>query len=60
MKKDLNDQIDFIEKKLQFLLGSNEYDYAQGFNIYATHKEKELKHLIDEIISRYDDKRLHD
>ncbi len=56
----MNDQIDFIEKKLQFMLNSNEYDYAQGFNIYANHKEKELKHLIDEIISRYEDKRLHD
>lgn len=46
-KAELNDQVAQLDKNLQGIIDSNEYDYLQAYNIFVKNKEKELKGMID-------------
>jgi hypothetical protein len=46
-KAELNDQVAQLDKHLQGIIDSNEYDYLQAYNIFVKNKEKELKGMID-------------
>jgi hypothetical protein len=36
-----------MDKNLQGIIDSNEYDYMQAYNIFVKKKEEELRELID-------------
>lgn len=46
-KDELNIQVTTLDKNLQGIIESNEYDYMQAYNIFVKKKEEELKGLIE-------------
>jgi len=46
-RDDLNAQVSQMDRSLQGIIDSNEYDYLQAYNIFVKRKEEELKGMID-------------
>ena len=49
-----------MDKNIQDVIASNEYDYLQAYNIFVKNKEEELKSTISKLASRNNDQKLKD
>ena len=59
-KQSMTDSVEKLDANLQNVLEKHEYEYMQAYNIYVSHKEAELKQLIDKITERTCDKQANE